>query len=189
MKILNLYPIDHVDHLVTPDEFEQIGLSSSALTIFTDFMQHRPLVLDGSTSVAEAESMMRKAHVKMKLVVDVKMEFIGIISLEDLTGPKVLKRVAEGHLRQDIDVSDVMRRRDELQALDYGEVARASVADVVETLKENGLQHCLVVQRSEHQIRGLISAADIARKLHIELDVSRPTSFAELFSRIHFDAA
>ena len=57
--------------------------------------------------------------------------------------------------------------------------------DVVETLKNNGLNHCLVIDLNNNKIRGLISSSDIARKLHLAINIDTKTSFIKIFEAIH----
>ncbi|WP_373091314.1 hypothetical protein [Zhongshania sp.] len=43
-----------------------------------------------------------------------------------------------------------------------------------------------MVERERHQIRGIISASDIARKLNMDISIQRPPKFAELYlSALH----
>lgn len=81
-------------------------------------------------------------------------------------------------------VTDFMHARNTLKALDYKSVENAVIGDIVETLKENGLQHCLVLDRDKHQIRGIISASDIIRKLHLPVDIMNNSSFVDIFNAI-----
>ena len=60
----------------------------------------------------------------------------------------------------------------------------ARIGDVIETLQSAGQQHCLVIDREQHAIRGVLSANDIARRLKLAVDVSTPNSFASIFKVI-----
>jgi len=46
-----------------------------------------------------------------------------------------------------------------------------------------------VVDRSGRQIRGLISASDVARRLHIPILIERIPSFVDIFSSVRRPAA
>jgi hypothetical protein len=80
-----------------------------------------------------------------------------------------------------------MTPQHQVEVLDYAEVAKSRVGDVVETLKTMGRQHALVVEHTEdgHQvIRGILSATQIGKQLGIEIDTSDVAgSFAALASR------
>lgn len=187
MKTLALHAIDQIDHLVQPEEFQEITLKSPALDIFTDFKKHRPLMIDNQTSAIEAEREMLRSHVKMKLVVDNQKELVGLISYEDIVSQNVVKMVANGFSRSELTVDDLMTPRESIKALNYQDVERASIANLVDTLKLNGVQHCLVVDPKQHHIRGVISASDIARKLKLSISVVKAPSFADIFRAIKSD--
>ena len=162
MRHFDLYDADQVDQLVHPENFQKISSGSSAKVIFTDFAEHEPLVIEASSSAIEAENMMRRSHVRLKLVIDEHGLFLGVIALEDLS------------------------KRQDLKVFDYADLDLMTVADVLTVLKLSGHQHCLVVEREKHQIRGVISASDIARKLKMDISIQQPPKFAELYlSSLH----
>lgn len=186
MKNMNLITLNSLDHLVHPDEFDEITLSSPAISVFTDFKEHKPLVIESDIPAVQAEFLMRKAHVRLKLVVDKNAELIGTISLTQLSDQNILIHQQKGLDRDDILVKHLMTPRSEIKALDYKEMMNSTIADVIETLKKDGSQHCLVVETQEHQIRGIISTSDIARRLHMPIDIeTKTTSFIDVFKAIH----
>ncbi|GLX77297.1 hypothetical protein tinsulaeT_06370 [Thalassotalea insulae] len=185
MKNLHLFNLEQIDQVVSPEYFEQTTLASPADKIFTDFKAHQPLVIDGDTLAQDALTMMRKSHVQMKIVVSHDNDFLGIISTNELSEQSLLAEMSKGVNREDILVTDMMLAKQALHAFDYSELQRSSVNDVVTTLKSYGLRHCLVVDRQHHHIRGVISTSDIARKLHLPIDINIKTSFSELFEVIH----
>ncbi|MCU4676117.1 CBS domain-containing protein [Catenovulum sp. 2E275] len=181
MKTLALHSIDKVDHLVQPEEFQEVTLHSSALDIFTDFKKHRALMIDANTLAVEAEQEMIRSHVKMKLVVDEDKEFVGLISFDDIASQNIVKLVANGYQRSELTVADLMTPRSMIKALNYEDVAHANIANLIDTLQLNGVQHCLVVDSEKHHIRGVISASDIARKLKLSISVNKAPSFVDIF--------
>lgn len=181
MHALSLCKTEAIDTLAQPDVYEHIELNSSALSIFTDFHEHQPLVIDGSVKAIELERLMRQSHVKMKLVLDQREQFVGIVTLADITEQKILQRVVQlGIPRTELLVVDMMQPKSLLQAFDYNELKISQVSDVVDALQENGAMHCLVIDKEKHEIRGVISVSDIARILRIPLDIQSQPSFAAL---------
>ena len=181
MHNLTLCKTESIDTLAHPDIYEHVELASSALSIFTDFHDHQPLVIDGNVKAVELEKLMRQSHVKMKLVLDQRQQFVGIVTLADITEQKILQRVAQlGIPRPELLVVDMMQPKSMLQAFDYNELKLSSVSDVVNALRENGAMHCLVIDKVAHEIRGVISVSDIARILRIPLDIHSQPSFAAL---------
>ncbi|RVU84328.1 CBS domain-containing protein [Leucothrix sargassi] len=186
MKSLDLYTIEKIDHIVTPENYEHLTLDSSALEVFTDFREFHPLVVDADTKAVEAKFLMQKSHLNLKIVLNSEMRLCGVIGLEDLSEQRLVTEVSKGKKREDILVTDLMLARADMMAFDYNEIRRAQVHNILSTLKDNNLQYCLVVDHEAHEIRGIISANEIARKLNIPLLMNPPAgTFAEVFSALH----
>lgn len=181
MRHFELYEADRIDQLVRPENFQIVSGDSPASEVFTDFTIFEPLVIDASSGAVEAENMMRRLHVRLKLVIDEQGLFVGVIAFEDLSNELIIKKVANGFNREELQVADMMRKRQDLKVFDYSDIERMTVADVLAVLKQSGHQHCLVVERGKHQIRGVISASDIMRKLKIDISIQQPPKFAELY--------
>lgn len=181
MHSLHLYQTESVDKLAWPVVTHAITLKSSAMTIFTDFKQHVPHVVDVDTPAIELERLMKKSHIKMQLVLNAKGQFVGIVSLNDLTEQAIMQKTTQlGLAREELRAGDFLRSKTSLQSFDYDELTRSCVGDVVETLKDNGQQHCLVLDRDAHEVRGVISVSDVARTLKLPLDIQAQPSFSSL---------
>lgn len=189
MRQINLFPVSRVAHLVHPEEFHELSARSSALEFFTDFKKHSPLTIDGSTPAETVETLMCQAHVKLKLVVDGDGEFVGTISLDDLDEQHFMARVAQGYAHKEILVKDLMTPKAEIMALSLTDLNEATINDVIQALRQKGQQHCLVIDQSTTQIRGLICASDVARRLRIPICIERVPTFVDIFSSIKRPAA
>ncbi|MDK9692294.1 hypothetical protein [Azospira sp.] len=82
-------------------------------------------------------------------------------------------------------MADIMTPRDEIEVLHIGDVLRADVGNVVETLKYSGRQHALVVDfdplGGRQMVRGVFSASQVARQLGIPLHTTEVArTFAEI---------
>jgi CBS domain-containing protein len=185
MKKLHLFDLDLIDKIISPEDFNQTSLMSPATDIFTDFKKYRALVIEGETTAVDALKLMAKTHVQMKIVMSKENDFIGIISTQELTERKIIAAVAKGSERNEILVSDFMLSRNTLHAFDFKELEKATVNDVVGALENYGLRHCLVLDRERHHIRGVISTSDVARKLHLPIDIYAKNSFSQIFNVIH----
>jgi CBS domain containing-hemolysin-like protein len=181
MKNLEVLNLDSQDHLVHPEEFNEAKLDSPALSIFTDFKTHQPLEIEGDIQAVQAEFLMRKAHVHLQLVVDKSEELIGMISHHDLSDSKLMERQTKGHHREDIQVKHLMTPREHIKALSYRQLQQCTIGDVIHTLQQHHQQHCLVVDQEHHHIRGIVSAGDIARRLHIALEIENVPTFVDIF--------
>lgn len=181
MATLKLMDTDAINHLVQPEEFNDVDLDSSALTISTDFKNYHPSIIESSTPAVEAELLMQKSHLQLALVVDSAGEFVGTIDIQKLNDQSLMPFISKGSARDEILVSELMVPRAQVKALEFQALAHASIADIIAVLRKQGEQQCLVVDVEKHQIRGLISTGDISRRLHMPIEITRPATFSEIF--------
>ncbi|MEJ6473255.1 CBS domain-containing protein [Pseudoalteromonas piscicida] len=160
---------------------EPLTMDSSALKVVTDFTRRQPQVIAKDVDIDHALYMMKNGHVRSKLVVDEGDNFLGVVNCRDLSGRKVLSVAQRKQIsREDVCVEDVMVAKEALYAVPYEIVARSTIGDVLETLQSLGSQHVLLI--GNEGLRGMISAGDIARALHIPVSIlQKPTSFKEIF--------
>ena len=185
MKTLTYVSTKNVNELTWPTTVENSTLYSSALSVFTDFQNAGPRVIESSTPADELVHLMRKEHVRMKIVVDENNQFIGIISLEDLSEDVFIKQVANGFKRSELMVADLMRSKEVLLALSYTSLKHSDIESLLFSQRNNSLQHLLVIDEETKAIRGLVSSNDVARQLRLDIDVSY-SSFEQTYqSAIH----
>jgi CBS domain containing-hemolysin-like protein len=127
MKNINLMSLDNVEHLVQPEHFYEVNMDSPALTILTDFKQHKPLIIDADTPATQANFLMRKSHVRLLLVIDADDELIGTISLLELDGQHMQILQNQGIDRNDITVRDLMIPRSQQKILRYRDLLDANI--------------------------------------------------------------
>ncbi|GEK11830.1 MULTISPECIES: CBS domain-containing protein [Pseudoalteromonas] len=178
IKLQGEFPLcDHFDS-------EPLSLDSTALKVVTDFTRRQPQVISKDVDIDHALYMMKNGHVRSKLVVDDDDNFLGVVNCRDLSGRKVLSVAQRKQIpREEVCVEDVMTTKDDLHAVSYDVVAKSTIGDVLETLQQLGLQHVLL--SGADGLRGMISASDIARALHIPVSIlQKPTSFKEIFDVI-----
>ncbi|WP_179952205.1 CBS domain-containing protein [Marinicella rhabdoformis] len=181
MKQLKLLTVTDINEVANPEHDTSISTDSSALLIFTDFHVYHPFDLSHIAGAREALNLMQAAHVRMKFVVDDAGMFLGVVSTDDLNEQEINKRQAFGQAASDMTVVDFMRPKSKLKAIEYSDLCEATIAEVMELLKSQGLQHCLVVDHALNQIRGVISSSDIARKLRLPVDISEASDFKRIF--------
>jgi CBS domain-containing protein len=145
------------------------------------------MLLEQGTSLEEARALMRRAHVKLALIIRRDERFCGIVTASDLASIKVMRAAESARLRSaELTVEDVMTPRARLHAVDSVTLKSATVGDVLETMKRFGDQHMLVVDSRTREICGLISASDIARCLHIPLNITeKANSFSDIYRELH----
>tara|TARA_R110001606_G_scaffold280925_1_gene429676 strand:+ start:947 stop:1540 length:594 start_codon:yes stop_codon:yes gene_type:complete len=180
MKTLTYVSTKDVNDLIWPATTDNINLYSPALSVFTDFQTAGPRVIESNTRADELVQLMRKEHVRMKIVVDADNHFIGVISLEDLSEDIFIKQVANGFQRSELMVADLMRAKEVLLALSYTSLKNSDIESLLFSQRNNKLQHLLVIDEATKAIRGLISSNDVARQLRLDIDVAF-SSFSQTY--------
>ncbi|GAB3475937.1 CBS domain-containing protein [Marinomonas epiphytica] len=184
MKTLTYVSTKNTNELTFPVLVENTDLYSSALSVFTDFKTVAPRLIESNTRAEELVRLMRKEHVRMKVVVDANNRFEGIISLKDLSDEAFVKKVAQGVARADILVADLMRNKEDLLALSYTSLRKSDIESLLFSQKNNQFQHLLIIDEDSKQICGLISSNDIARRLKIDINVGS-SSFAAVYKKVN----
>ncbi|NLQ16408.1 CBS domain-containing protein [Marinomonas sp. M1K-6] len=171
MKTLTYVSTKDVTDLTWPITTANVNLYSPALSVFTDFQKAGPRVIESSTRADELVLLMKKEHVRMKVVVDAENHFIGVVSLEDLSEDVFIKQVANGFQRSELMVADLMRAKEALLALSYTSLKNSDIESLLFSQRNNQFQHLLVIDEDTKAIRGLISSNDVARQLRLDIDV------------------
>lgn len=181
---LTLHETTNSNELVWPDDERKVDGESSSLEVFTDFKKVIPLVIDAETSAIDAEKLMLKSHVRLKIVVNSDGGFLGVVSLQELNSQELIKKISLGANRDDLLVADFMKPKDQLKAFDYSELKKTTINELVHALQQNGQQHCLVLD-DDKKIRGIISTSDIARRLRLPINITHDSSFVAIYNAIH----
>ena len=164
---------------------ERVQADSAATEVMTDFNEVAAMTIGPCATLDEAEQRMIASNVRLLLVTDQNNQVLGLITTTDLHGEKPMKYLKEvGGARQEIFVREIMTPQEKLDILYMGDVRKARVGDIVETLKRVGRQHALVVDHDEkgHQmVRGIFSASQIGRQLGMNVE---PAEVAKTFAEV-----
>ena len=152
-------------------EHGQVTLASAATDVMTDFHHTPAITISGDAIIDDANAKMISFGIRSLLVVDAAQKIIGIVTATDILGEKPMKHLQKrGGRYQDITVSDIMTASSRLLFVHYSDLTKAKVGHVLKTLKQSGRQHTLILEENEDGleiVRGIISAAQIARQLGI----------------------
>ena len=179
--------------LPQPRSAGAVRLDSPATEVMTDLRRISAATAGSDTSIEAANRVMIARGVRALFVTDDARQVHGIITSTDIQGEKPIQIAQERRMRHgDVLVRDIMTPADRLEVLDYWDVERARVGDVVATLRLAGRQHALVVEKTpgtpqgEEIVRGMFSLTQIARQLGIPSqqvhDIAR--TFAEIEAAI-----
>ncbi|WP_372743416.1 CBS domain-containing protein [Neptunomonas sp.] len=161
---------------------ERATLESPASLVLTDFLKTRPFTMHMDTIIDQAMAAMRTAHVRSIVVTDSNDKFRGIITTADLMSRKVLSlATSSGQARNDITIGELMIPKEKLVGVTIDAIQTGNIGELLQTLKNEGCPHMLVVEPQHMRIRGIISSSDIARLLQLPVEINqRASSFKEL---------
>lgn len=164
---------------------QSVNLDEAATDVMTDLSQVSAITISPWASIDDANHYMISNQIRLLLVTNRDNHIQGLITSTDILGEKPIQYLKEvGGQHEDILVRDIMTPYEKLEVLQMVDVINASVSDIVETLKQVGRQHTLVVDMDHNQkqmVRGIFSSSQLGRQLGISLD-SPPMAhtFAEL---------
>lgn len=181
---MQLCKIDTVNTLLTPGSTDSFTLDMPAKDFITNFREVKPLVIDIDTKATFAEQLMKKAHVRLKLVIEKEGDFLGLLHSKDISEQQIMKKIVQGAERDELRVSDFMIPKKSLQGLALAGLEQCSIKKVMEDLKEVKEQHILIVDQEVDAICGALSSSEIARKLSLAIDTSQGTSFKAIYEMI-----
>ena len=166
---------------------DRVVLHSPAILVMTDFRQVSAVTVEPGVSIEWALQRMKKCGVRMLLVCNSHHDVSGLITTTDIQGDKPMRLGREyGRPYAEITVREVMTSYDQLEVINMDEVFKATVGDVVDTMRRIGRHHLLVLDLERHiqrqAIRGLFSLAQICRQLDRPMEdiVEVATTFAEM---------
>lgn len=167
-----------------PDKVAQHG---PAILVMTDFRQVPAITVEPGVSIEWALQRMKECGVRMLLVTNPRHQVMGLITTTDIQGEKPMRLGNEYNRRfAEITVREVMTPYEQLDFMAMEDVLKASVGEVVATLRRVGRRHALVLDFDRHSqskaIRGLFSLTQICRQLGQPMEdlVEVATTFAEM---------
>ena len=185
---LPLYPLGPGTSYFRPKaaELRPVSLDSSALEAMTDLSQVSAFIVDPSATIETALQKMIHGGVRLLLVTNPENAVIGVITAHDLQGEKPTQFVhTVGVRHEEVLVRDIMTSGENLDVLRMEDVRKATVGDIVATLKRVGRQHALVEdihgETGQRAIRGIFSTTQLGTQLGVQLESPGvATTFADL---------
>ena len=162
----------------------RVSAEAPAVQVMTDLSRVAPATIRPQAPLAGANQFMITRGVRLLLVADDQENVLGVISASDLLSERPMRVAIERGLRRDeLTVADVMTPAEQVEVIDYADVAPARVGHVLETLRRAGRQHALVVEHDGRtMVRGIFSISQIARQLGVVVEPG--TEVARTFSEI-----
>lgn len=182
-------PITHVSptgcQLLDALNPSAVTADSPAIEVMTDLSRVPAATIIAESKLEDANRSMLARGVRLLLVVNDSNNIVGVVTSADIHGEKpVLVAQKKDSKRGDLFVADVMVAVDKIDALSIEEIRKASVGDVVATLKAVGRAHAIVVspgQDGKQTLVGILSASQIARQLGVQIHTHEMArTFAEI---------
>jgi len=162
-----------------------VNVDSPAILVMTDLSQVPSATITADATLDEANHSMLVRGVRLLLVVGESNNIVGVITSVDVLGEKpVLVAQNRQSKRSELYVADVMVPVDKMDALGIEDVRKASVGNIVSSLKSDGRAHAIVVgkgQAGKQALLWIFSASQIARQLGVQIhthEIAR--TFAEI---------
>lgn len=160
---------------------------SPATEVMTDFRIVRPVTTRPDVSIDTALGKMKRAGVRLLLVINEQQQIIGAITARDIQGERPVKMAHDaGVPHSSIHVEAIMTPQSEIIGLNMISVRNALVGHIIETLRQIERQHILVLEVDEvtkvQTVRGLFSTTQIGRQLdeNISVETAQAHSIAEM---------
>lgn len=185
---LSSTPMDKGVSIYQPDQpqTDVVLLEDTAMAVMTDLRRVLAVTIELGATLEMAGQRMKERGVRLLLVAGQEGTVAGLITSTDLQGEKPMQHIQKhGGRWSDLLVKDIMTPQDKLEVLSMADVERARVGNIVATMQRAGRQHALVVDRVHNggaqMVRGIFSAAQIARKLDMEIQANDVVqTFAEI---------
>ena len=144
-----------------------------------------PVKLGSTASIEQINTRMIACGVRLLFVTEGDSLLQGLVTFNDLFGEKPVRYIQQhGGSREEILAQDIMTALTDLEAMQYEDILKARVGDIVETMKSTGRQHLLVKDRLEdggEAITGLFSSTQIENLLGMKIELSpRANTFADI---------
>lgn len=189
-KALPLRPLSQGIACRQPGSYNPVKLDTPAINVMTDFQSVSPATIRPGATLTQATNMMISRAVRLLFVTEADDEVLGVITARDVTGePPIQLLQSRGGRHGDLRVADLMTPHQRLEAFQMTDVLRAEVGHVLQTLKNIGRQHALVVEYDpigrREEIRGMFSATAIGRRLGVPVQAFEvANTFAEIESAL-----
>src|SRR5690242_9198831 len=173
---------------------------SPAVQVMSDLARVTPATIRPQAPLAGANQFMITRGVRLLLVIDEQENVLGVITATDLLSERPMRVAIDRGLRRDeLTVGDIMVPAEQVEVIDYADVAGARVGHVFETLRRAGRQHALVVDFDEQparrplelptrrpMVRGIFSLSQLARQLGVAVQTGGEVArtFSEIESAI-----
>lgn len=161
---------------------EPITENTLVIDMFTDFRNKTPISIQPNALADEAYDLMKVKNVRSLFVLNNNENIIGVITSRILSDTSILEFMARHNIRsrKDVQVADLMIDIKDIHAIGFDILRdkKITIKDIIQTFCHLHERHIFVAENTTNKqvkIIGIISAADIARGMNINLDPNLDT--------------
>jgi CBS domain-containing protein len=167
---LKMIPVPLGARIAAPEGPDRVTLDDPAFAVMTDLRNIPAASTAPAEPISKAHALMIQRGVRLLFVLGADKTLQGVITATDLLGEKPIRFMQErGVAHGEITVADIMTPASMLEAIPVQDVAQMRVGHIVATHKAVRRQHLMVAEEGGKRVRGLFSAAQVARQLGVEL--------------------
>lgn len=163
MKPINVQTLSSANKLASPYLVVSELDNTPAMSFMTDFKAANPHVIEHATRALWVKKQMQVDNDEVKVVVNHHGDFLGLIGDDELSETCMLKKIAAGFARKEIDVGDLMVPRHELFAITMEDVEHASASEILSVMIQRHQNYCLVTENDSTEVRGMFTAASLTK--------------------------
>lgn len=161
-----------------------LGLDSPALDAMTDLRRVTALTVERTNTLAATRERMQKLGVRMLLVTGATGAVMGVITVTDLDSDRPAKIAAKtGEQEEELLVQDIMTLRGRIEVLPLADVTRASIGQILSSLREARRRHALVLDSGTDGgpplICGIFSLTRLCGQVGLSIRVGDPMDSIE----------
>jgi CBS-domain-containing membrane protein len=161
-----------------------LGVDSPALEAMTDLRRVTALTVERTNTLASTRERMRKLGVRMLLVTDATGAVMGVITVTDLDSDRPAKIAAKsGEQVDELLVQDIMTLRGRIEVLQLADVEKASIGQILSSLRDAGRRHALVLDSApddeQNLICGIFSLTRLCGQIGLSIQPGDPMASIE----------
>lgn len=166
-------------------------LADPALNVMTDFTSTPAFSIGHNEQIDHALLYMKAVGIRLLFVLDNDGSLIGLVTSSDIQGEKpmlYLQSIDCNHMtcaRSDVLVKNVMTPVSHWEVIDYADVEKAQISQIIAAFTATGMKHLVVIGSSEKCpesiVRGIFSASRVEQATSMQLDIVKTAkNFAEI---------
>lgn len=147
-----------------------LNTQSPALDAMTDLRRVTALTVERTNTLAATRERMKKLGVRMLLVTGATGSVMGIVTVTDLDSGRPQKIAAKtGEQPDELLVQDIMTLRGRIEVLMLSDVSAANVGQVLNSLRNAGRRHALVLSDGNDEICGIFSLTRLCGQIGLDI--------------------